>query len=256
LTGRAIHPAWGLAELAALAVLFEVTLWVAGPHVATSGYALAFYWAAMAVFTLTIGWLSPHALHRDAPGLRGWGPGRAADDPGIARNAWPGYLILTVAAAAILIVATAAKDPAFILHTNWRRVALKLLIYMVYGSIQAVVFFGFAQTRIRTALAATALAASLRQPLTAVIVAGLFAAAHAPNWPLAAMVLAIGLCWSWLYYDRPNVLLLGASHAVLGTIVFGVLGLFTRIGPFYAHPAGHIARDAIPGLRALVGDLF
>ena len=43
---------------------------------------------------------------------------------------------------------------------------------------------------------------------------------------------------------------------MLGTIVFSLLRLYTRIGPFYAHPQGHIARNAIPGLRALVGDLF
>ena len=249
-----MHPAWGLAEVAALGALFVVILWVVGPQVETSRLALGCYWAAVAVWAVTVLWLSPLVLHRDPPRLRGWGR-RAPDDPGAFRNAWPAYLAFTAFCAAILLVATAIHDPSFVSRANWRAVGLKLVIYLVYGPIQAMVFFGYLQTRLRTALGMAVGGWALR-PLVALSTAGLFALAHTPNWPLAAMVFASGLGWSWLFFARPNVALLGASHAVLGTIVFSLLRLYTRIGPFYAHPQGHIARNAIPGLRALVGDLF
>jgi membrane protease YdiL (CAAX protease family) len=251
-----VHPAWGLAEIAVLGALFAFTLWVAGPHVVDGGAALAVYWAAVAVTTVTVLWLSPIVLHQDPPSLRGWGWGRRPDDPGVGRNAWPSYLAFTVAASAALLTATAIRDPGFVAHTPWPRVGAKFLIYLVYGGVQAMVFFGYLQTRLRTALGAFITRDRALRPLVALATAGLFAAAHAPNWPLASLVLAAGLGWSWLFFARPNLLLMGISHAVLGTLVYSVLGLFTRIGPFYAHPAGHIARYAIPGLHALVGDLF
>jgi membrane protease YdiL (CAAX protease family) len=255
-TRAAIHPAWGLVEVAALAGLFVFILWGVGPHVATSGWALGVYWAAVASWTAIIAWLSPIVLHRDPPGLRGWGPGRTVGDPGSAANAWPSYLGLTALAAAGLLVWAAVRDPAFVAHVRWGSAGHKLLIYLVWGLVQAMVFFGYVQTRIRTALEAVAQDGRSVRPLVALGVAGLFAAAHAPNWPLAGLVFVMGLGWSWLYWARPNVVLVGASHAVLGTIVYSVLHLFTRIGPFYGHPEGHIVRNAVPGLKALVGDLF
>ena len=71
-----------------------------------------------------------------------------------------------------------------------------------------------------------------------------------------ALAAAGGLAWSWLYQARPNLVLVGVSHAVLGTMTHSVLGLYTRIGPFYAHPEGHILRNVAPGLKALIGNLY
>lgn len=256
MTRTSIHPAWGLVEVAALSALFVFTLWIVGPQVQTSAAALAEYWAAVAVFTLTVIWLSPIALHHDPPSLRGWGLGRRASDPGTLRNAWSVYAVATALMAAALMIAVAVRDPGFAARTNWPRVGAKFLIYAVYGSIQALVFFGWLQTRLRTAVVAFGARRWRARLIVAVGVASLFGAAHAPNWPLAVLALGVGLVWSWLYYARPNLILMGMSHAVLGTIVYSLLGLYTRIGPFYAHPEGHIARYAIPGLRPLVGDLF
>ena len=253
---RSISPAWGLLEIAALGGLFLVTLWFVGPSVETNGAALAFYWFALATWTVSILWLSPIVLHHDPPSLRGWGLGRSVDDPGAVRNAWPAYAGFTTVAATGLMIVMTTRDTAFLVHTPWLKVGHKLLIYLVYGPVQALVFFGYVQTRLRTAAATLAVAPWLTRLVVVLSTSLLFAAVHIPNWPLSAMVLAVGLCWSWLYYARPNVLLMGVSHAVLGTIVYSILGVYTRIGPFYAHPEGHIARNAIPGLKALVGDLF
>jgi membrane protease YdiL (CAAX protease family) len=252
----ALAPAWGLAEVAALAGCFLVILWGIGPHVADSPAAMAAYWIVVAAWTAMIAWISPVLLHRDPAGLRGWGRGRSPDDPGATRNAWPSYLLLTLVAAFILIAAGLIRDPHLLTRTHWGTVGHKLVIYLVFGPLQALVFFGYLQTRIRTAIAPMVAGARTGQALTVLATSGLFAAAHAPNWLLASLVLGMGLAWSWLFYRRPNVLLTGVSHAVLGTIIYSVLKIFTRIGPFYAHPEGHIVRNAIPGLKALVGDLF
>ena len=256
MTGRDPHPLEGAAEIAVLSTLYGLTLWIVGPYVATNAWAVAFYWAAVAFAASLILWVSPFVLHRDPPSLRGWGRRRERDDPGRAANAWPSYLALTVVAAVALVAAAAIRDPALAAHVAWPRFWAKLVIYLVYGTIQAMVFFGWLQTRLRTTLAALVGREPLTRPLVAVAVASLFALAHAPNWPLAALSLGVGFAWSWLFYARPNVLLMGISHGVLGAILSVVVGFYTRIGPFYAHPAGWIARYAIPGLRDLTGDLF
>lgn len=251
-----VDPRWGLAEIAALSVTFLVILWGFGPRVGSDRLALAAYWVCVAFWAAVILWLSPIVLHRDPPELRGWGRARGSDAPGAARNAWPAYLAVTTLGAAALMAAVAIRDPGFAAHTRWPDVVHKLAIYLVYGPFQALVFFGYLQTRLRTAMAAAAPAGLATRVLVCTSAAGLFAAAHAPNWPLAGLALISGLAWAWLFYARPNVLLLGVSHAVLGTITYSILGLYTRIGPFYAHPEGRIIVNAIPGLKALVGDLF
>ena len=259
MTRRALAAGWGAVEVALMAALFVITLWVVGPQVPHSPVALAIYWTVLAIWAAMILWLSPMVLHRDPPSLRGWGLGRSKDDPGTVRNAWPAYAICTGLSGLALIVAAAVRDPGLVSHIDWRALAHKLVIYEIWAPIQALTFFGYLQTRVRTVLEAAApssASAAVRRPLVALIVAGLFALAHAPNWPLASLVFAAGLGWSWLFYARPSVLLVGASHGVLGTIVYGVLHLFTRVGPFYAHPEIHLVRSAIPGLKALVGNLF
>jgi hypothetical protein len=252
---RATHPLLSSGEILALGLLFLFTLWIVGPKVETSAVALTMYWLAVAIWAGTMLWLAP-VLHKDPPALRGWGGGRAADDPGRVSNAWPSYLGLTVAVGAFMLIVTAVRDPAFAAHVDWRRFGLKLAGYLVYGPVQALVFFGYLQTRLRRILSCWLAEGPALRAILALCVAALFGAAHAPNWLLACMVTGVGLAWSWLFYARPSVLLLGASHAVLGTIVFAVMGVYTRIGPFYAHPEGHIIRHAIPGLSALIGDVY
>lgn len=251
----AIDPRWGLVEIAALSATFLVILWVIGPRVAVDPAALAAYWLGVAVWAVVIVWLSPF-LHRDPPELRGWGRSWRQGAPGAAGAAWRPYLWTTLLGAVGLMTAVAIRDPGFVGHTRWWSVLHKLAIYLVYGPFQALVFFGYIQTRMRTAAGAIMAGGAAMRVLVCALTAGLFALAHAPNWPLTGLALVSGLVWSWLFYARPNVLLLGVSHAVLGTITYSILGLYTRIGPFYAHPEGRIIRSAIPGLKALVGDLF
>lgn len=259
MTARAIHPGWGLAEIAGLFALFEAVLWGLGPWVSTPGgapAAVALYWLAAGLGGGFILWLSPVVLHRDPPSARGWGPGRSRDDPGALANAWPSYLALTLACAALLAVAAAIRDPEALSHIRWRALATKLTLYLIFAPIQALAFFGWLQPRLREAITPLLGAGGAARAAIAALTAVLFGLAHAPNWPFAALAAAGGLVWSWLYQARPNLVLVGVSHAVLGTMVHSVLGLYTRIGPFYAHPQGHILRNVAPGLRALIGNLY
>lgn len=256
---RAIHPAWGLAEIAGGLALFEAVLWGLGPWVGTGhggGLAVGLYWLAAAVGGGFILWLSPFVLHHDRPSERGWGLGRGRDDPGVLANAWPHYLALTLAGAALLTAAAVIRDPQALAHIRWRALATKFTLYLIFAPIQALAFFSFLQPRLRGLIAPLVGDARMARLCVASATALLFGAAHAPNWPFAAMAAAGGLAWSWLYQARPNLVLVGISHAVLGTVVHSVLGLYTRIGPFYAHPEGHILRNVAPGLKALIGNLY
>jgi hypothetical protein len=225
-----------------------------GPRIEAGGPApLALFWTAVVLTAATVLWLSPFVLHRDPPGRSPSPAGRARDDPGIWRNAWPAWLGLTALGLAAILAAAVQRDHNLVEHVQWKGMGVKLLVYLVSAPIQDLVVFAFLLTRLRgLAVAALGEVAAVR-PLAALAAAGLFAAAHAPNWPFAAVVLAGGLCGSWLYQTRPNIVLAGIGHAVLGTALHSLLHLNMRVGPFYAHPEGHIMRHVIPGAKAIAG---
>lgn len=244
---RTLPPAWGVAEVAVAAGLFVFMLSGLGPRIAGGGPALLLFWVAFALLAALAAWLSPMVLHADPPALRGWGLGRARDDPGAVRNAWPRYAALTAIGLVVIGALADLRDPLFARHIAWGDAALKLAVYLVSGTLQDLAVFGFALTRLREAI--TAAAGPSRpwaRPLAAILVAALFAAAHAPNWPFAALVFAGGAALAWLFWARPSVVLAGASHGVLGTALHAALHLNMRIGPFYAHPQGHILRHVLP----------
>ena len=156
----------------------------------------------------------------------------------------------------VLALALARNGPA-LAHVDVRSLALKFADYLLWGLVQAAAVYGFLQTRLRSVMGLGEGAPYGRRAMAmSAILAGLFAAAHLPNLPLAGLVFAAGLGWSRLYYSRPNLMLLALSHAVLGTLVHRVLQISTRVGPFYAHPEWHAMQALIPGLRAVFGDLF
>jgi len=254
-----VNPVWGLVEIAALAVLFFFGLWSIGPRLGIDPGAVAMYWALVAIGGTAVMWLSPVVLHRDPPALRGWGRRRAdARDPGSFRNAWRTYGAFTLVAALLLIAVALLKDPALVAGINWTALAIKFLGYLAFGVVQAFIFFGFVQTRVRTMIPLPPAPGSVQRHrlLVALVTAGIFAVFHLPNLPLMGVVFATGLCWAWIFYKRPNVLLLGVSHAVLGTILHRVVQMYMRIGPFYSEPDLYVFRSVIPGLKQLIGNQF
>lgn len=254
---RPIHRGWGVAEIGLLSLIFMATLWGVAPHVTTPAAILAF-WAGLMVIGALLFWISPVVLHMDHPGVRGWGFfGKPRNDPGAARHAWPIYAAFTGAGIVVIGALAFWRDPQVLSTVDWRSVALKFAGYTVWGLVQAAAFYGFLQTRLRTVFnlpegapyGPKAMAMSGVQ-------AGLFAACHLPNWPLAALTFVAGLGWSRIYYSRPNLLLLALSHAILGTMVHRILQISTRVGPFYANPELHLLQHLIPGLRQAFEGLF
>ena len=117
--------------------------------------------------------------------------------------------------------------------------ALALAVMVPYGflrghfppppSFWAVValypLWGLAQQFLLNALLARNLRPLLGARLTVFIAAALFSLAHAPDWPLMGLTLAIGLPWVWIYLRHPNLWVLGIWHGILGAASwYGVLG--------------------------------
>jgi membrane protease YdiL (CAAX protease family) len=256
---RPVNPLWGLLEIAALAALFFFGLWSIGPRLASDPAAVALYWIFVVIGGVAVMWLSPVVLHCDPAALRGWGRRRAdGADPGSFRNAWRAYGVFTLVAALLLILIALARDPALVAGINWTALGIKFLGYLAFGVVQAFIFFGFVQTRVRTMvrLPPTPGSVARHRLQVSLVTAAIFAAFHLPNPPLIAVVFATGFCWAWIFYRRPNVLLLGFSHAVLGTLLHRVVQMYMRIGPFYSEPDLYVFRSVIPGLKQLIGNQF
>lgn len=252
---RSIAPAWGFAELAVFLSAYFAAVWLVAPRVSEA-------WAAITIVVLTTGavvliaWLSPIALHADPPALRGWGP-VTPPQRGAAGVAWPLYAALTAGGLAVTAgLALLIRGPEGMQHIAWDGLPWRLARYLVFAQIQAMMVFGFILTRLRTALSVSVVPGLSPQSLTCLLTASIFCSLHLPNWPLVGLTFAVGLVWAWAFYRYPSILLVGISHAVLGATTQVVLGLSTRIGPFYAHPDQYVYRAIIPGLTELIGGRF
>ncbi len=252
---RSIPQAWGFAEVAVFVSAYFAAVWLIAPRVAEA-------WAAISIVGLTtgavvlIGWLSPTVLHGDPPALRGWGR-VTPPQRGAARVAWPLYAALTAGGIAVTaVLALLIRGPEGIQHIAWDGLPWRLARYLVFAQIQAMMVFGFILTRLRTALGAFVVPGFGLQGLTCLLTASIFCSLHLPNWPLVGLTFAVGLVWAWAFYTYPSILLVGISHAVLGAATQVILGLSTRIGPFYAHPDQYVFRALIPGLTELIGGRF
>jgi membrane protease YdiL (CAAX protease family) len=63
---------------------------------------------------------------------------------------------------------------------------------------------------------------ALRAPAAAqvALIAALFSAVHAPDWPLMGLTLGSGALWAWLYGRVPNLPAVSLSHGILGSLAF------------------------------------
>jgi membrane protease YdiL (CAAX protease family) len=256
---KPIHPLWGIVEVAGFTTFVFAILWILGPAIATRQEAGFAFWPLILAGGVYVLWASPVVLHRDPPEWRGLG-GRAQDGsrPGSFRNAWQAYAVFTAGAAVLLIIYVAWLNPARLAEINWKAVLVRLVEYVGSGIAQAAIFQGFIANRIRAAipLGAGRRSVRLHRLWVALATMVLFGLYHWPNLPLIAFVLPAGFCWTWIFLRRPNLLLLGLSHAVLGTILNRVVLLPMRIGPFYAHPDLYLWRTVIPGLKDMIGNLY
>lgn len=254
-----IHPLWGLLEIAGLTLAFFAVLWLLGPRIAQLPFALPGYWLLVACGGIYLLWISPVVLHRDPPEWRGWGGrGDGGNCPGSFRQAWQDYAGFTVFAGMVLLAYAWWRDPGKLVQIDWTAVRIKFTGYVVFGLVQDAVFFGFILVRFRKMIPMSADPdeAWRHQMAVALATATVFSCYHFPNPPLMGFTWLGGFCWSWLFYLRPNILLLALGHAVLGTILHRIVQLYTRIGPFYDQPDLYILRHVVPGLQRFAGNLF
>ncbi len=127
----------------------------------------------------------------------------------LAASAKPVAVVTIIFAAGIIIVGLAAGGFHWV---KWRRFAELCGGYLTWGLVQQYLLQAFALRRLRQAAMPLVPAA-----LTA---AGLFALIHSPNWPLVGLAFVAGVAWCLLFARRPNLLPLGAAHAVLAVLLY------------------------------------
>jgi hypothetical protein len=253
-----IHPMWGFAEVAIVFGGFQAFTWYIGPYVAGSGYLIAVTWLFWFVLGLYIIWFSPVVLHKLSREDIGWVKLNNHSHAGSAGNAWQAYAAVTAIGIIMLILFTLHVKPDAFQNIHPKGLAIKSVGYLFSGIIQAAIFFGFILIRFKAAITHIFQG---RSPVAVMIITILmtsviFSVFHYPNPELMIFTFSAGICWSLLFYLYPNILLLGVSHAILGTLLHQVVKLYMRIGPFYENPDLYVVREIIPGLKRLIGNLF
>lgn len=247
------------AEVALVMAALEFGIWIMGPLVVRDHSFIPHYWLLVSLCGLYILWISPRIVNGDPAAIRGWGWRNEPNlGPGRWSLAWRGYAAVTIVVGAMLVAAGWLRDPAIWERINPGTFAVRLGGYIAWGTAQALIFFGFIHTRIREAIPVPAFKGGeyAHQAATGLATALVFSAAHLPNWPLMGFTLAAGLIWSFLFYWRPNVWLLGLCHALLGTLLHQFVRIPMRIGYFYHEPHGYIMRTVVPGLADFIGHRF
>lgn len=259
MTRTPVHPYWGILEIAIFAVLAFAGIWIAGPLFSSIPGLAILFWILVVAGGFYMLWISPFKLHQFAPRDWGWEIRNTKNGhTGSLRKAWPVYTIFTIAAAALLLLYTLIFRPESFSQINGRAVIIKFAGYLAYGTVQSIIFFGFILTRIRHGLTSWLHTSQSQTHLSLVVflTASIFSLFHLPNTALMVCTFITGLFWSWIFYERPNILLMGLSHAILGTILHQVVKLHMRVGPFYNNPDLYIIREVVPGLKKLIGNLF
>lgn len=247
------------AEVALVIAALEFGIWILGPLVVRDHSYIPHYWLLVSLCGLYILWISPRIVNRDPAAIRGWGwPDEPSRGPGSWSLAWRSYAAVTFMVGGLLVAASWLRDPGIWERINPGTFAVRLSGYIVWGTAQALIFFGFVHTRIREAIPGFAFKGGeyVHQAAVGTATALVFSAAHFPNWPLMGFTLAAGLIWSVLFYWRPNVWLLGLCHALLGTLLHQFVRIPMRIGYFYHEPHGYIMRTVVPGLADFIGHRF
>jgi len=150
------------------------------------------------------------------------------------RKAVPTFGLACVVGVAFLLLLTSIMDshcsPNERLWQRWDTdTFLRGLLgrYILWGTIQQLLFLSFLNTRFRKGIS---------NPMASALMTGLcFGLIHAPVWSLAWITFFGGTVWAWCFQRAPNLFLAGLVHGILGTL----LGLLLsdpwfpmRVGPF------------------------
>ncbi|TVR19601.1 MAG: hypothetical protein EA391_00315 [Balneolaceae bacterium] len=255
---RGIHPFWGLLEIVAVFGGFQAFNWMVGPRVGEEPILILFTWLLWFLLGAYVIWFSPAILHKMPKQKIGWISFSDGKRAGSFRQSWKMYASVTLIASAILVA------HAFSIHSNLiesiqlNGLLIKFGGYIFSGIIQAAIFFGFILIRFKEAFSHLFSHYSRTVPMvfTIILTSATFSIFHYPNPELMIITLSAGISWSLVYYLQPNILLMGFSHAILGTLLHQVVQLHMRIGPFYHNPELYVIREIVPGLKQLIGNLF
>jgi uncharacterized protein len=122
---------------------------------------------------------------------------------------------------AAVIPAAAVTVPLLAALTAWGYLAGRippphgfLSIVLVYPA------WGIAQQFLLQAIVWSNLSSRLPRVVAQPLAAVLFSLSHAPDWPIMALTLPVGLLSTEHYRRWPNLWVLGTAHALLGTFAF------------------------------------
>jgi hypothetical protein len=236
-------------ELVLAVALCLFALWFLAPRAANQDHVCSVILLSLVAFALIwIFWFSPRCLHSMASSIRGIGSRRYCflriENLGRSlRN----FGAITALGLGMLVVIRLARDPQLLPVLSWKLILLKFAGYLFFGFGQALFYFEFCQPRLRITLGD-------RGAVWGTVL--IFTVFHIPNLSLIGMGLVACYLWAREYLQRPNLLLLTLSHAILGSSLLLIDGIFTRVGPFYWHPEQHAMRAILPFWGNLVHGLW
>lgn len=85
-------------------------------------------------------------------------------------------------------------------------------LYTLWGAVQQLLLQAFVAENFRRL--------HLPRGILIPVVSVLFGLVHAPAWKVVALTIPAAAVWTFLYLRRPNILVLGMSHAALGTLAY------------------------------------
>ena len=235
-----------------ISALFLICRSILIPRLGTLTVNTAFV-TAFAGWFAYVAFLSPRLIHGYPNSVRGLGTARTCyvrtDNLGPAL--WR-FGLVTLCSALLVVVLTLIWKPSAIAQFNSRTFLAKQIMYFGSAWVQALIFFGFILTRLRTI--ASVFPAKGSRLFVALSTAMIFAVFHSPNPQLMILSLVAGGIWSWIYYEYPNMFALVLSHSILGTLLHQVARMNTRCGPSYL--ADHTGMETLfPQIASLFASL-
>lgn len=258
---RMWHRKISMLELAALAFLTWLFLWVMGPRITMFNT----FWIACAFlgFIFYIAYISPVLIHADNQLNRGLGRWQTlyvrTDNfkPALRR-----FSQITIFGGASIIFAALFKNPNIFQDIGFKVIFLKLSLYLVFSAVQGLIII-FILMRLADILFCDPFqnrgdqhGKNRERILISVFITSIFSLMHMPNLPLMGITALITPVIFWQFYQTPNFFLLVCTHSILGTLLHRVYELPMRVGPFYTLPDQYLLREVFPLLGRIIGNAW
>ncbi len=251
----------GALELAALAFLTWLFVWVMGPRIAVFNTIWVTFAFLLSLLYFTF--ISPVLIHADNRLHRGFGDWKTlfvrTDNfkPALKR-----FGLISGVGGAAIIFAAFFKNPRVFHEIAWKIVVLKFSLYLIFSTVQGL-FILFVMMRIADILSCDPFQTGgarqgrkSRRHLITLLITSVFTLVHLPNLPLMGITMVITPLVLWQYYLTPNFFLLVCTHSILGTLLHQVYRLPMRIGPFYTHPDQYLIRELFPLIGRIIGNAW